>query len=553
MLDRQEAYDELIRGTKTPTISARTSRGSKALASLRLRERSHQTNQNTIDDFEEEHLDENFTWEREGAALLPNHFDEELPVQDTELEDVLARLDELCREEHGSFLDADEDSSWDRYREITAELHADELRVDTTILERIKAGNGPHDRIFKDLLAPLRSEPLAPEAEESEADILRVLLAWNKRIADSYNADLADRQAFIAALVERIEAVDKVMAIVSDDTNSNQNDETGQNGILEPSRRRLLRAIHAYRPETRDFKNQNPFDMLVIILAHVRQHEFEVANKDDCVYLIFKALNGQEQLKNRFNREKQRRSYQSQKEEAEQDDNQDEVRRCRTKWRVSNKRLAERTRQKLMTRIQHARNGLRKAGIDELLKLAVLRSAQPRAEREDDPDGYSPPWEDILAKCTQADDYSALRDKLGEHFLNLEAVLEATADKARDMKTTHNLVLSWTVKLAGADLKDRDEVERERIMTARLSDPVTARIMEETLEGMLNTHLVATQMLVHLELMEESMSELLAAATTKHDDLTGLACSINRNQELSATSGTEGEDVSAERSEDDED
>ncbi|CAN9121208.1 unnamed protein product [Alternaria alternata] len=549
MLNHQEAYDELISGTETSTISARTLRGSKALALLRLRERSHQANPNT-DDSEDGYLNEDFTWERDGTALSPDRFDEESPVQEIKLEDVLARLDELCREERGPFLDADEDSNWGRYRE-TVELHADELRMDTTILERIKTGNGPHDKIFEDLLAPLRSEPLAPEAEESETDMLKVLLAWNKRIADSYNDDLTTRQAFTAALVERIKVVDRVLAIVSDDKNSNHDDKTGQSGILEPSRRRLLKAIHEYRPETRNFRNQNPFDMLVIILAHVKQQEFEIANKDDCMYLIFKALNRQEQLKNRFNREKQRRSYQTQREDAEQDNNQDEVRRCTTKWRVSNKRLAERTRQRLMTRIQRARNELRKVKLDELLKLAVLRSAHPRAERENDPD--TPPWKDILGKCTQADEYDTLKDKLEKHFPDMEATLEATADKAQDMKTTHNLVLSRTVKFAGADLQGRDEAERKRIITARLNDPVTARIMEETLEGMSNTHLVATQTLVNLERMEEPMSELLAAVTMKHDDLTELACLINRDHELSASSETEVEGVSAERSEDQED
>jgi hypothetical protein len=98
------------------------------------------------------------------------------------------------------------------------------------------------------------------------------------------------------------------------------------------------------------------------------------------------------------------------------------------------------------------------------------------------------------------------------------------------MNTYHDMVLSRTVKLAGADLRNRDEVERERIMTARLNDPVTARIMEETLEGMLSTRLGAAQMLGHLRKMEEPVEELLEAATTKHNDLMELACLINRDR-----------------------
>ncbi|KAG9187265.1 hypothetical protein G6011_05136 [Alternaria panax] len=528
MLKRQEAYDEFISGTKTPKISTRTSRGSEALARLRMRERLHQATPNTLDDFDEGDFDGHFTWERDGPAPLSNRYDEEHPVQDAELEDILAELDELCREERVSFLNADEDSDWDRYRVISAKLHADEPPIDTTILERIKTGEAPRDKVFEDLLVPLCTGPLVPGIQESEADMLETLLAWNKRIADECNDDLIARQAFITALVERVKVVDNIMAIVIDDTDSNQNNKTGQNGILEPSQRHLLKAIHAYRPETRSFRNQNPFDMLVIILAHVRQKEFEVANQDGCVYLIFKALNGQEQLKNRFNREKQRRSYQNQNEDAKQDDNRDE---------------------KLVTRIQRTRNELKKVGLDELLKLAVLRLAQPRAKREDDQDNHNPTCEEVLGMITQADDYDTLEDRLGKCFPDLEATLEVTAGKAQDMKTTHNLVLSRTVKFAGADLRGRNEDVRNRIMTARLNDPVTARIMEETLQGMLNTHLVATQMLVHLELMEESMSGLLEAATAKHDDLTGLACLINRDQRLGASNETDAEGVSAGKSE----
>jgi hypothetical protein len=53
--------------------------------------------------------------------------------------------------------------------------------------------------------------------------------------------------------------------------------------------------------------------------------------------------------------------------------------------------------------------------------------------------------------------------------------------------------------------------------------------------------------------MEEPMSELLAATTTKHNDLSELARLINGDHELSASSETEVEVVSAERSEDKED
>ncbi|CAG5142791.1 uncharacterized protein ALTATR162_LOCUS1224 [Alternaria atra] len=534
-------------------MSAKTVRGSEAFTRLRLRERLRQANPNTVYDSEQEDFDERFTFEKSEIVPSSDLCNEKHAALNADLEDVKARLEELCREEHESFLDADEeDSDWERYRRISATLNSDEPGMDTSVLERIRNGEGPRDTLFEDMLAPLRSRPLVPGTEESKEDMLEVLLAWNKRITDDCNDDLTARKAFIAALEERVNVVDKVTAIVSDDTNSNQNNEIGHDGILEPSQRRLLKAIQAYRPETRSFKNQDPFNMLIILLAHVRQEEFEVADKDDCINLALWVLIGQGQLKYRFDREKQRRSYQSQKEDAEQDGNPDKVRRCTARWRVYNKRLAERTMRKLMTRIQCARNGMRKIGIDELLKLAVLRSAQPRAERDDILYDYTPSWGEILDRCTQADDYDTLNNKLGNYFSDLQTTLEVTASKVQDMKTTHNMVLSRTAKFVGADLRGRNETERARIMTARLNDPVTVKIMEETLEGMLSTRLVATQMLVHVNLMEESISGLLEAAAAKHGDLTGLIRLINRDERPISSNEADVEDASIKRSEDEE-
>jgi hypothetical protein len=76
--------------------------------------------------------------------------------------------------------------------------------------------------------------------------------------------------------------------------------------------------------------------------------------------------------------------------------------------------------------------------------------------------------------------------------------------------------------------------------------------MEETLEGMLSTRLVATQMLVHVNLMEESISGLLEAAAAKHGDLTGLIRLINRDERPISSNEADVEDASIKRSEDEE-
>jgi len=532
MLERQSAYDALMYGTDVPQISARSLRGSEALA--RLRERLRQANPNTADDCEQEYFDERFTFERGGTVPSSTRYDDEYDVSDVDLEDIIAQLDDLCREESASclpHLDIDEEvADGKQYRDVAAAFRADEPGMDTSVLERIRNADGSSDRVFDDLLAPLRSEPLLLGTEESEEHMIDVILTWNKRIVDKRNRDSTERQAFVAALRERVKVVNQILAIVSDNRNSNQDNETGQNGILEPSQRRLLKAIHAYRPETNDFKNQDPFDMLIIMLAHVRQEEFEIANKDDGIYLVLKALIGQRQLEHRFDREKKRRAYQRNKKNAEEDDDKEEVKRCETKWRAYNRKLAERARQGLMAKIQCARNELRKAGIDELLDLAVLRSAQPRASREAHPGIHAPSLEEILDKCTQADDYDNLDHEFAGQFPHLETKLEVTASNAQDMNTVHDTVLFRMVKLAGADLKGLDKDERKKVMTARLNDPVTATVIEETLKGVTDTRRAAKQMLEQLGLIGQPMRELLEAVTTKRDDLAELTRLINREE-----------------------
>ncbi|KAI4657501.1 uncharacterized protein J4E79_007576 [Alternaria viburni] len=503
-------------------------------ALARMRERLRQANPNNADDCEQEDFDERFTFEKSGTVPSSTRYDEEYAASDVNLEDVKAMLDDLCREEHRSSLtrlDIDEEvADGKQYRDVAAALRADEPGMDTSILERIRNADEPSDEVFDDLLAPLRSEPQQLGTEESEEQMLDVILTWNKRIADERNRDSTERQAFVAALRERVKVVDKILAIVSDNRNSNQDNETGQNGILEPSQRQLLKAIHAYRPETQGFKTQDPFNMLIVMLAHIRQKEFELANKDDGIYLACKVLSGQEQLEHRFDREKKRRAYQRNKKNAEEDDNREEVKRCETKWRAYNRKLAERARQGLMAKIQCARNELRKAEIDELLDLAVLRSAQPRASRETHPGVYTPSLEEILDKCAQADDYGNLNHEFAEHFPHLETKLEVTVNNAQDMKTVHDTVLFRMVKLAGADLKGLDKDERKKVMTARLNDPVTATVIEETLKGVTDTRRAAKQMLEQLGLIGQPMRELLEAVTAKRDDLAELTRLINREE-----------------------
>ncbi|KAF1835816.1 hypothetical protein BDW02DRAFT_638297 [Decorospora gaudefroyi] len=486
-------------------------------------------------DVEEKDVDQAFSWEKSVTAATSAEDNGKYEALEANLEDTKAWLDKLCQEEEAKTTSRSDGGygDFDSQAQVIKKLISQQKEpgMDTSVLERIRRGEGIRDKIYEDLLAPLRLQMQPVETEESYKDMESVLLAWNQHVASNSGDNVGARQAFIAALRNRIKAVDKVLAISSDEKNIDQFDRVGQIGILEPSERQLLKAIHAYRPEMRDFKDQDPFNMLIVMWVHIHKANPDITGDDDWMYLMYKVLNGETELERRFEREAERRKFQVRKETAIREGDLDGVAHFTRRWRVYNDRLAEIARQGIIAKFRCARQQLGNKVLDELLELTVLQSAQQWAGRDTRPGDWSPPWTELLDKYAEAD--ARMDEKFESHFPDVEATFEVSAGQIEEMTTIHDMVLTRTLKFAGVDLVGMDESEKDSLIEARLNDPVTATMMEQTLNGVLESKRVAQQILRHVGGMEESLHELSGAAKTKYQELEKLCLLANRDMSLS--------------------
>jgi hypothetical protein len=444
---------------------------------------------------------------------------------------TVAGLEYVCKEEQkiiAALSDAEHEiSAVAAYRKAVSMWPKEELGMDTSILRGIRSGEWPPDKEVKDLLAPLRLQGQAPDAEESYEDMQKVLQAWNQHVAGNCKDDPEARQVFIAALETRIKAVEKVLAIVRDERNIDQSDKIGQEGILEPSKRRLLKALHAYRPETQKFKNQDPFDLLVVMWANIGRANPDITGDDDCMYLTYKLLNREAKLERRFEREEKRRTYKAEKQAAKLKGDTEKIDDCKKRWIIYNKKLASAARQQIIDKLKCARRNLREIVLDEQLELTTLQAAQQWAGKDAHPDDWIPRWTERLDQYEAKD--VELESKIERCFPNLESTAEITAHQVQGMSMIHATVLTRTHKITGKDLAGMDEGAKKAVLEARLGDSLTPMMMQITKDGVLESQQVARQMLRHVGAMEESLSALFEAAKTKHEEVELLSLFVDQD------------------------
>jgi hypothetical protein len=428
---------------------------------------------------------------------------------DIDLKDSRAWLENLCKEEIRANLRDDEQE-----RGKPASIcPTKDFGMNTAILERIRGGERSRDTVFEDLLAPLRLKDSPAKPDESYSDMEQVLLAWNKRINSNQNSDLEAYKCFIAALEGRLQMDEKVLAIVNDPKNLDRYNRVGQEGILEPSRRRLLQAIHAYRPETRNFENQDPFRMLVIMWAHLREERGD--DDKEWMYLTYKTLNAETALANRFEHIKKKQKFEELQEMAIRDGDERDVERCRQAWQNYNRKKAGQARQRILAQILHVRSELKKLELNDVLELSILQSSQKQVfKNSHSSNDTGPHWTELEEKCAEVDIH--LEDRTASQFPELDAMAELSFNQVEAMMMIYDTAMTRALKLTGKDLKAVDEEEKERIIGARLEDVVVTAMMQgETLNGVLEVQKIAGQILRDVELMEVELAGLSLVAKKK--------------------------------------
>jgi hypothetical protein len=532
----ESADNKPMSDTNTLRDSARPIR--RAVILERLRARNREPVAAHVEDYNGEYsAEEEAKLALAEAAAAAVHIQvADAPPHDN-LKKIVARLKDYCKEEQektATSLNAEPDISVvAAYRELAAMQPKEELGTDTSILGRVRRGEWPPDQKVEDLLAPLRLVSPALDSEESYEDMHNVLQAWNQHVVGDCQNNLEARQALVAALEKRTKAVDKVLAIVRDEKNINQFDRIGQEGILEPSKRRLLKAIHAYRPETRKFKSQDPFDLLAVMWANIGRANPNITGHDDGVYLMYKVLNRETELERRFEREEKRRGLQAKKQAAILKGDTKKADVCTTQWMVYNKNLASAARQQTIEKLKCARRNMRDIVLQEQLQLTMLRSAQQWKANDNHPDDFIPRWDERLDKYEEKT--IDLDSKLERYFPDLESTAEVTAHQVQ-RTLIHDTVLTRAHKITGEDLVGLDEVAKKAVLEARLNDSLTPMmIMKLSRDGVRESQQVARQMRRHVGAMEESLSELFEAAKTKHEELETLSLFVDQDGNLSNT------------------
>ncbi|KAI8932618.1 hypothetical protein NX059_012528 [Plenodomus lindquistii] len=438
-------------------------------------------------------------------------------ASDAEIEDMQSWLKKECNKEQARAVALEPDSGRQTAiacQYLTCRLKSTSPGINTTITGHARHGEGTSDYVPEDLLAPLRLRVERSSGRESYSEMLDVLLAWNAHVVNSRRPTPGARQQLLDTLKARSAAAKRVLDITQDKAGSKMYDEIGQEAILEPSERALVKALHTYRPETTQFANQNPFSMLIMLWANIGRADPDIRGDHDLRDATLVVLGYEAQLVRRFLNAEIRWSVVDSKDVAKRKRDRVEVIRCKEQLDNFDRDVERSSVSKTMKDIACARGELRKIIMKEMLELAVLQAALEWAVWEAEDRAPASAWNDVLQKCAEADE---VFEKARELCLDdLDMTMGVMSTTLEGMRTVYDSTLTRAMKIAGEDVAKMDEATRKRIVDQRKREPVTALTMSETVNGVKEAQRAAMEMLRHVYSMEHSLFRLLEVAKSRY-------------------------------------
>lgn len=400
------------------------------------------------------------------------------------------------------------------YHDLSANLRTTFPGMDTTLLKRVRRGEGTRDFVPEDLLAPLRLGISRPSDRESYSEMLDVLLAWNTHICIGRRVNPDARTQLLDALKTRSVAAQRVLDIAESKEEPAMYDEVGQEAILEPSKRNLAKALHQYRPETAQFVDQDPFSMLVLLWANIGRADPDIEEDHDVRNATLKVLRLETQLVLRFLNAEIRWSVIDSKDAAKKRKEIAEMVRCKEQINKFDEEVSNSSLSKTIKGIARARGELRKVVMEEMFELTMLQVALKWAAWETGDQGPASAWDGVVDKCAQAD---ALFERARPLCIDdLEMTVGMVFSTLQGMRTIHNSTLTRAMKIAGEDLAKKDGVAQKRIVEQRKRAPVTALTVSKTLSGVTEAQGDAREMLRHVTSMEHSLWGLLKVVKSRY-------------------------------------
>ncbi|KAH7406809.1 hypothetical protein DE146DRAFT_405665 [Phaeosphaeria sp. MPI-PUGE-AT-0046c] len=383
---------------------------------------------------------------------------------------------------------------------------------DISVIDRIRRGYGPRSPKYEDLLWPLRLKESQSSSSfskqpkiESFRTMVQVLRDWNKHVASAYE-DPEARQLLMDAMHARVAFLDRMLIYRR---SADAHDETS---------RKLLHAIHAYRPETAAFVATDTCGLLTIILAPIGYAIPDIDQK--LKYLVFYTLVTQRIHMAQAANAGTRRKLEEDITIAKQQRNVDFVAKYKQKMNDWQREIFQHNCDLIADKVKFARRNVELQALEELQTLTILQSAQKMALNDRLPKSLSPTdiliprstW--LLAHSTRCDSAAtAFSTATDIQLTSLLASASIASQGNHDMEhISHARVLTRALKFAGLDVKNISEIERRRLVKERMAHPGTVNMMWNAIQGIAETKAKAKDMVDAMDTMDAEMEKVLSKA-----------------------------------------
>ena len=375
------------------------------------------------------------------------------------------------------------------------------MAVDRAVMDRIQAGVGPRPAQYEDLIEKLRLKPKPRAAldqplnlSETYDELLGVLRAWNMHVGGLVDQTRA-REELLYALEARCQLIDAV--------------ETGKEytASLRAQCELLRHALHAFRPELRDFENQDVFDQLVIMLANEG-----LANPrldDEVRHLAVQTLFRDRRLRIFFSDEhtERRSRLDAELQRAKiQEDPTEEVELLNERKKLE-KESFNQASEKVRTAIKLARRQLYNLNLKELQTLTEQQAGQKEAacsvERA--------PGKLLAQRCIDSNIY--VEDMIRAWDVGIEDRLKAVEYSMQRMDRLDADNRRQARKLAGLDVSSAD---RKAVMERRRKDHRTALIMKEVEDQSSQVQDLSRSVLKRMETIRPRLNNALEAVNSSY-------------------------------------
>lgn len=425
-----------------------------------------------------------------------------------------AQLHETLQSDGKRLKGYDEESTATEGSALHHDAHTKHLSIDVAVLQRIRDGRGPRDHVSEDILEPLRDDKTQYCSAETYDQMEKVLLHWNERVTEDRGEDQDARAMLKVAIEKRADLL-------------SLNHGFGSSQALYESSIELLQALTALRPEIAGFKNQEHFDILVMMWANVR---IALPDMDDELKLLtMRALILEVDSKSYTTNTKKLSAIERSLTLARLEADTDGVERLEAKMRAFQGKMRETVVKRLIDKIKGARKELMHAKLAELQELAELQAAQKWALYTKL--SNTAPWTDQNIACERAE--GKLQQVLRQQVPELDAHVHVVQCNAKVLSDVSTSLLSRAVE-TGFSLKDEvtstlvefEESELKTYLTGSMADILYAR--EE-----------AAKMLRRMETVETHLDVMLDAARNQYREYDGLLRLLNPSGSLSTEDDAE--------------